>query len=124
MSSNNNITEKCNNNMELFYKGNGFAIHKDTDSFYISWSMGIFGDTVCYKISQENVKKTMKSDQDCYEVMIYAETGKWPATNEEKSEITKEFIRNNPKLLLKVPQNQELFSKDELNELLKKAKKM
>ena len=122
MSTNNKSISNYNGNMELYYKGNGFAILKHLNSFYISWQEGFFSETMCYKISKENVTKAMKSNQDSYEVMIYAETGMWPLTEDKLKENTKEFIRNNPILLLKVPKNKELFSEDELEVLLKKAK--
>ena len=49
----------------------------------------------------------MKSSKDAYEVSVYAQTGS--------------LIRKLPKLLLKNPDNQKLFSPEELEELLKKA---
>ncbi len=56
--------------------------------------------------------------------MIYAETGQWPSGMEEEAEISKAFVQKSPELLLKVPENQELFTKSELEELLPLAKQV
>ena len=58
--------------------------------------------------------KAFKSDQDAYEVMIYAETGQWPSVVEEETR-NKAFVQ-------KSPENRELFTKSELDELLPLAK--
>ena len=42
---------------------------------------------------------------------------------EEKAEINKAFVQKSPELLIKVPENQELFTKSELDELLPLAKR-
>lgn len=52
--------------------------------------------------------------------MIYVETGKWPIKNTEdiEKENIRNFIRQLPELLIKVPDNKSLFSASELEELL------
>lgn len=107
--------------MRVFYRGRGCEITEDGGIYQISWEQGVFGKTVQYVISKENAEKAMKSDDDAYAVKIFAETGKWPLTEEEQLEETKNFIRKVPKLLLKNPENQKLFSQEELEVLLKKA---
>lgn len=64
--------------------------------------------------------KVFSSSDDAYEVMIYAETGLWPEKNteDEENERVREFIKKFPELLIKVPDNQDLFTKEELKELL------
>ena len=66
--------------------------------------------------------KTIKSHKDAYEVMVYAETGKWPMQTDEQIENNKNFIREFPELLIKIPENQKLFDKEELEILLAKTK--
>lgn len=56
--------------------------------------------------------------------MIYAETGQWPSGMEEEAEISKALVQKSPELLLKVPENQELFTKSEQEELLPLAKQV
>lgn len=57
--------------------------------------------------------------------MIYAETGLWPEKNteEEENERIRTFVRKFPELLIKVPDNQDLFTEEELKELLPLGKK-
>lgn len=73
------------------------------------------------KYQRKNFEKAMKSSKDAYEVSVYAQTGSWPSSEEEKLEEARKLIRRLPKLLLKNPDNQKLFSPEELEELLKKA---
>lgn len=110
--------------MKKVYKKNGYAIFEDDKGIYISWSQGPYGEIVTYPISRENLKKALQSDHDAYEVMIYAETGKWPLNREEQYENNKAFIRKFPDLLIKIPENQALFDEEELKVLLAKAKEM
>ena len=64
--------------------------------------------------------KAFRSYDDAYEVMIYAETGLWPERNteEEENERVREFVRKFPELLIKVPDNQDLFTEEELKTLI------
>lgn len=111
--------------MEEVYSGNGFAIVKKDDEYIIEWPQGPFDQIAYYPITKELMEKAFKSSSDAYEVMIYAETGLWPNRNieEEENKRVREFIRKFPELLLKVPDNQDLFTEDELKELLPLAAK-
>lgn len=64
--------------MEKIYHGNGFAIIEKDGEYKISWAQGPYNEPVIYPISKKNMEKALRSDQDAYEVMIYAETGQWP----------------------------------------------
>ncbi|MDG5471459.1 hypothetical protein P6709_06845 [Jeotgalibacillus sp. ET6] len=108
--------------MEIIHRRDGFAIVEKDGKYQISWPQGPYNEPVFYPISNGNKDKAFKSDQDAYEVMIYAETGQWPTSKEEKTEINKSFVRKFPELLLKVPANQQLFTQSELDELLPLAK--
>ena len=105
--------------MRKVYKQDGFIIFEDEDKIKISWMVGAFGKEVSYDISRENMLKALKSKEDAYEVMIFAETGKWPKKENEQLEKDREFIRKFPELLLKIPSNQDLFDKEEVESLLK-----
>lgn len=106
--------------MEKIYKKNGYAVIVNEDKYQISWQVGNFGKNVYYDISKENMEKALKSDEDAYEVMVYAETGKWPLKPDEQIERNKNFIREFPELLIKIPENQKLFDEEELKVLLAK----
>ena len=64
--------------MEKIYRRSGYAITEDENGIWISWTVGPYNETVTYSITRENLEKALKSDHDAYEVMIYAETGRWP----------------------------------------------
>jgi len=107
--------------MRVVYSGRGCEITENDGIYQISWEEGIFGKTVQYEISQENAERAMRSDDDAYAVAIFAETGSWPSSEEEKLEDARNLIRKLPELLLKNPDNRKLFSPEELEELLKKS---
>lgn len=109
--------------MENIYKGNGFVIVENSDKILMKWAHGPYGENVSYEISRENMEKALKSDEDAYAVMIYAETGKWPLKSDEQIEFKKKFIRKFPELLMKSPENQKIFDKAELDILFQKINK-
>ena len=75
----------------------------------------------CYPITKELMEKAFKSDRDAYEVKIYAETGRWPAKDQDEAD--REFIRSFPEILLEhADKNKDLFSEDEFEYLLSLAK--
>ncbi|MBC1705513.1 hypothetical protein IBB74_09590 [Listeria welshimeri] len=106
--------------MEEVFSGNGFAIVKNDEEYTIEWPQGPFDQVISYPITKELADKALKSSQDAHEVKIYARTGQWPVKNteEEEREQTKKFIKKFPELLIKVPDNQDLFTEEELKELL------
>ena len=107
--------------MKKRYQGDGFDVTEEDGIYRMSWEQGPFGIIKEYEISKKKKKKAMKSSKDAYEVSVYAQTGSWPSSEEEKLEEARKLIRRLPKLLLKNPKNQKLFSPEELEELLKKA---
>ena len=108
--------------MKVIHQGNGFAIIKNGEKIQITWAQGPYGQPVFYDISKENMEKALKSEQDAYQVMVYAETGKWPLEKNEQMEKKKAFIRRFPELLIKAPENKDLFDEEELKILLKQIK--
>jgi hypothetical protein len=104
--------------MERIHRGNGFAIIEKDDKIQITWPQGHNGYPVFYDISKENMEKALKSDLDAYKVLVFAETGNWPLEKDEQIEKRKAFIRRFPDLLIKLPENQDLFDDEELKILL------
>lgn len=109
--------------MEKIHRGDGFAIIENEGDFQISWAQGPYDEPVFYPISKEVMEKAFKSAEDAYEVKVYAETGQWPPSKNEELERNKAFVRSFPELLIQVPDNQKLFTEEELKELLPIAKK-
>lgn len=110
--------------MEKIHRGNGFAVIERNGEFQMTFPKGVTGEPVFFPITKALMEKAFKSSDDAYEVMIYAETGLWPEKNtEEENERVREFIRKSPELLIKVSDNQDLFTEEELKELLPLGKK-
>lgn len=110
--------------MEKVYRRSGYAITEDENGIWISWTEGPYSEIVTYPISRENLEKALKSDHDAYEVMIYAETGRWPPGEEQRQENSRAFLRKFPDLLIKIPENRRFFEGEELEVLLDQAVEM
>jgi len=106
--------------MEKIHRGNGFAVIEKNGEYQITFHKGITGEPAFFPITEELMDKAFKSSDDAYEVMVYAETGLWPDINieEKENERVRDFVRKFPKLLIKVPDNQDLFTKEELKILI------
>ena len=106
------------------YVGDGFIIYEENGKYEIRIEKDCGGAAVkpvFYPITKELKEKALKSPRDGYEVVIYAQTGKWPPKDPE--EYRREIIRKHPKLILINPElKQKLFSKEEYEYLVKLAK--
>ena len=104
--------------------GNQFIIYEEDGKYEISFekeSGGVSLGDVCYPKTKELKEKAFKSAKDAYEVMRYAETGRWPAKDQDEAD--REFIRSFPEILLEhADKNKDLFSEDEFEYLLSLAK--
>ena len=106
------------------YVGDGFLIYEENGKYEIEIQKDCGGAAirpVRYPINKELKEKAFKSQRDGYEVVIYAETGRWPPKDPEENR--REIIRKHPKLILRNPElKQKLFSKEEYEHLVKIAK--
>ena len=106
------------------YIGDGFIIYEEKGKYEIRIEKDCGGAAVkpvFYPITKELKEKALKSPRDGSEVVIYAQTGKWPPKDPE--EYRREIIRKHPKLILINPElKQKLFSKEEYEYLVKLAK--
>ena len=102
------------------YVGDGFTIYEENGKYEIEIPKDCGGAAirpVCYPITKELKEKAFKSPRDGYEVVIYAETGRWPLKDQD--EVDREFLREYPEFILKNPElNKELFSEEEFNHLV------
>ena len=102
------------------YVGDGFTIYEEKGKYEIRIEKD-HGGPVFYPITKELKEKALKSPKDGYEVVIYAETGRWPPKDPEENR--RQIIRKHPKLILINPElKQKLFSKEEYEHLVKIAK--
>ena len=106
------------------YVGDGFIIYEENGKYEIRIEKDCGGAAVkpvFYPITKELKEKALKSPRDGYEVVIYAETGRWPPKDPEENR--RQIIRKHPKLILINPElKQKLFSKEEYEQLVKIAK--
>ena len=104
--------------------GDDFVIYEEDGEYEIGIEKengGAYLGEVYYPITKELKEKAFKSAKDAYEVMRYAETGRWPAKDQDEAD--REFIRSFPEILLEyVDKNKNLFSEDEFEYLLSLAK--
>ncbi len=70
-------------NMRTIYVGNGFLILKDGYKYLISWPQGPFSQITYYEINEQLAERAQRSEEDGYEVMVFAETGNWPQKDKE-----------------------------------------
>ena len=102
------------------YVGDGFLIYEENGKYEIEIEKD-YGGPVFYPITKELKEKALKSNRDGYEVAIYAETGRWPAKDQDEAD--REFIRSFPEILLEhADKNKDLFSEEEFEYLLSLAK--
>ena len=86
------------------YIGDGFIIYEEKGKYEIRIEKDCGGAAVkpvFYPITKELKEKALKSQRDGYEVVIYAETGRWPLKDQD--EVDREFLREYPKFILKNP---------------------
>ena len=101
------------------YVGDDFTIYEEKGKYEIRIEKD-YGGPVFYPITKELKEKALKSSKDGYEVVIYAETGRWPPKDPEENR--RQIIRKHPKLILINPElKQKLFSKEEYEHLVKIA---
>ena len=108
------------------YVGDNFVIYEENGKYEIGIEKedggAVLGE-VYYPITKELKEKAFRSAKDAYEVMRYAETGRWPAKDQDEAD--REFIREFPELVLKNPERcKKLFSKEEYEHLVKLAKEL
>ena len=102
------------------YIGDHFIVYEENGKYEIRIEKD-HGGPVFYPITKELKEKALKSPRDGYEVVIYAETGRWPLKDQD--EVDREFLREYPEFILKnLELNKELFSEEEFNHLLSLGK--
>lgn len=98
--------------------GDYFIIYEENGEYEIEIGKD-YGDPVFYPITKELKEKALRSSKDAHEVITFVETGRWPPTQAQQDEITRDFVRMFPELvLINSESKQKLFSKEEYKFLL------
>lgn len=115
--------DSYNKSNTIIHAGDGFTIYETNGKYEIGFFKeigGVLGPEVRFPITKELMEKAFQSSQGAYEVMIYAETGNWPLSNQD--EIDKEYIRENPyAVLFSVFEKRRLFTDKEFTQIVTQA---
>ncbi|WP_049522318.1 hypothetical protein, partial [Streptococcus pseudopneumoniae] len=76
-----------------------------------------------FEINPSDFNEYLLGRRTAREIDFKAENDRWPPTEEERRESRRKFISKHPASLIDVPKNRNLFSKEELEELIPIAEK-
>ena len=106
-------------------EGYGKEVWKHDNQYYIvNIEGGMMEDRVVYELSDELFALLESGEKTLREVTWKVQNDSWPPTEEEKLISQKNFIRKYPTSLIDFPENRELFSQEELEELIPIAEKI
>ena len=106
-------------------EGHGKEVWKHDNQYYIvNIEGGMMEDRVVYELSDELFALLESGEKTLREVSWKVQNDSWPPTEEEKLISQKNFIRKYPTSLIDFAENRELFSQEELEELIPIAEKI
>ena len=106
-------------------KGYGQHIWRDGDKlYYVTEEGGIAPQRVVYELPDELFALLENGERTLLEISWKIKNDCWPPTEEEKLINQRSFIRKYPTSLIDFPENRELFSQEELEELIPIAEKI
>ena len=106
-------------------KGYGQHIWRDGNKlYYVTEEGGIAPQRVVYELANKLFALLESGERTQLEILSKLQTDSWPPTEEEKLISQKNFIRKYPTSLIDFPENRELFSQEELEELIPIAEKI
>ena len=102
-------------------KGYDFRIHEG--KYYTFGEFGVASVRRIFEINPADFNEYLLGRRTAHEIDFKAQNDRWPPTEEERKESRRKFISKYPASLIDVPKNRELFSKEELEELIPIAEK-
>ena len=106
-------------------KGYGQHIWRDGNHlYYVDEEGGIAPQRVVYKLPNELFALLESGERTIEDVSYRVKNDSWPPTEEEKLISQRNFMRKYPTSLIDFPENRELFSQEELEELIPIAEKI
>ena len=106
-------------------KGYGKQVWKHNNQYYIvNIEGGMMDNRVVYELPDELFSLLESGERTLREVSWKVKNDSWPPTEEEKLISQRNFIRKYPTSLIDFPENRELFSQEELEELIPIAEKI
>ena len=106
-------------------EGYGKEVWKHNNQYYIvNIEGGMMEDRVVYELPDELFALLESGERTIEDVSYRVQNDCWPPTEEEKLISQRNFIRKYPTSLIDFPENRELFSQEELEELIPIAEKI
>ena len=102
-------------------KGYDFRTHEG--KYYTFGEFGVASVCRIFEINPSDFNEYLLGRRTAREIDFKAENDRWPPTEEERRESRRKFISKHPASLIDVPKNRNLFSKEELEELIPIAEK-
>lgn len=94
----------------------------DRSHIIIEWE-DAYGGRPQKPISRVDYEAYKNGERAAYDIVVKAQTGHWPPTEEEKIRTKKEFVKNAPTALIADPSNRDLFTEAELENIIPIAEK-
>lgn len=106
-------------------EGYGQQVWKHNNQYYIvNIEGGMMDNRVVYELPDELFALLESGERTIEDVSYRVQNDCWPPTEEEKLISQRNFIRKYPTSLIDFPENRELFSQEELEELIPIAEKI
>ena len=106
-------------------EGYGQHIWRDGNNlYYVTEEGGIAVQRVVYELPDELFALLESGERMLHEISWKLKNDCWPPTEEEELINQRNFIRKFPTSLIDFPENRELFSQEELEELIPIAEKI
>ena len=105
-------------------EGYGKSIWKNEDKYYLVSEEGTVASWLAvYDLPQELFSLLDSGERSLLEISWKIKHDSWPPTEEEKKASEKRFIEESPTSLIDLPETRELFTQEELEELIPIAEK-
>ena len=99
-----------------------FRIHNG--KYYTFEELGIASVRRVFEIDNSDFSDYLSGKRTAEEIDFKAQNGYWPPTEEERKMDKKNFLAKHPSSLINVPKNRELFTQEELEELIPVAEEL
>ena len=93
-------------------------IREHDGKYYTIFELGIASVRRIFEIQADDLKEYLNGQHSADDILFKAQNDAWPPTEEERKIAKKNFLAKHPTSLINVPKNRELFTQEELEELI------
>ncbi|QGZ28303.1 hypothetical protein GP482_09365 [Streptococcus ruminicola] len=93
-------------------------IREHDGKYYTVFELGIASVRRIFEIQVDDLKEYLNGQRSADDILFKAQNDTWPPTEEERKIAKKKFLAKHPNSLINVPKNRELFTQEELEELI------